>query len=206
VPTESTVVYVAYDDAALYIGARLYDSHPDSIVARLARRDQGTSSDRFQVYIDSYHDKRSGFFFGTMRRARSTTARFSTTTGRRRLDGCGREGYSGRLGMDAELRIPYSQLRFVQSSQYVWASISAAISRAERFDYIVYTPRDGRGFVSGSRSRGIERITPRGAWKSCRTRRAAPRLRTRWPVTRSTTARSSIRDSALTRRSAWARI
>ena len=64
VPTESTVVYIAYDDAALYIGARLYDSHPDSIVARLARRDQGTSSDRFQVYLDSYHDKRSGFFFG----------------------------------------------------------------------------------------------------------------------------------------------
>src|SRR5204862_6229195 len=62
-PTESTAVYVAYDDAALYIGARLYDSHPDSIVARLPRRDQGTSSDRFQVYIDPYPDKRSGFYF-----------------------------------------------------------------------------------------------------------------------------------------------
>src|SRR5204862_4477936 len=64
VPTESTVVYITYDDAALYIGARLYDAHPDSIVARLARRDQGTNSDRFQVYIDSYHDKRRGFYFG----------------------------------------------------------------------------------------------------------------------------------------------
>src|SRR5258708_10890175 len=64
VPTESTVVYIAYDDAALYIAARLYDSHPDSIIARLARRDQGTNSDRFTVYIDPYHDKRSGFYFG----------------------------------------------------------------------------------------------------------------------------------------------
>src|SRR4029077_12219514 len=63
VPSESTVVYIAYDDAALYIGARLYDSHPDSIVARLSRRDESTSSDRFQVFVDPYHDKRSGFYF-----------------------------------------------------------------------------------------------------------------------------------------------
>src|SRR5258706_8688809 len=67
--SESTVVYIAYDDAALYIAARLYDSRPDSIVARLARRDQGTSSDRFQVFIDPYHDKRSGFYFGIDRKS-----------------------------------------------------------------------------------------------------------------------------------------
>src|SRR5207247_5272628 len=66
VPSESTVVYIAYDDAALYLGARLYDSHPDSIVARLARRDQGTSSDRFQVCIDSSHGKRRVFFCGVI--------------------------------------------------------------------------------------------------------------------------------------------
>ena len=46
-PTERTVVYLAYDDEALYVGARLYDSSPDSIVARLARRDNFASSDRF---------------------------------------------------------------------------------------------------------------------------------------------------------------
>ena len=45
-PSESTAVFVAYDDAALYVGARLFDQHPDSIVARLGRRDAGTSSDR----------------------------------------------------------------------------------------------------------------------------------------------------------------
>src|SRR6266704_2732821 len=37
-PSESTVVYVAYDDAALCVAARLYDAHPDSIVARLGRQ------------------------------------------------------------------------------------------------------------------------------------------------------------------------
>src|SRR5436190_7596487 len=38
-PTDPTVARVLYDDAALYVGIRMYDSHPDSIVAQLARRD-----------------------------------------------------------------------------------------------------------------------------------------------------------------------
>ncbi len=42
----------------------MYDTAPDSIVARLGRRDASTNSDRFNVYFDAYHDKRSGFFFG----------------------------------------------------------------------------------------------------------------------------------------------
>ena len=37
--TERTEVRVLFSDEALYIGAHLYDSSPDSIVARLARRD-----------------------------------------------------------------------------------------------------------------------------------------------------------------------
>src|SRR4029077_8208432 len=55
-PTESTVVWVAYDDAELYVAARMYDAHPDSIIARLGRRDATTNSDRFMLYLDTYHD------------------------------------------------------------------------------------------------------------------------------------------------------
>src|SRR3990172_4837209 len=44
-PTERTEVKIAYDDAALYIGARMHDSYPDSIIARLARKDVDVTSD-----------------------------------------------------------------------------------------------------------------------------------------------------------------
>src|SRR5688572_7242368 len=55
---------VLFDDAALYIGARLYDAHPESIQAALGRRDaSGLPADRITVYIDPYHDKRSGYLF-----------------------------------------------------------------------------------------------------------------------------------------------
>ena len=164
VPSESTVVYIAYDDAALYIGAQLYDAHPDSIVARLARRDQGTGSDRFQVFIDSYHDKRSGFYFGinaagTLYDGTLSNDDWDDDT----WDGVweGKVTRDGR-GWTAELRIPYSQLRFVRQSQYVWGiNFRRDIARKNEFDFIVYTPRDGRGFVSRFPDLvGIERIEP----------------------------------------------
>src|SRR5206468_9791867 len=57
-PSQRTEVRVAYDDDAIYVGARLCDTAPDSIVARLARRDASIASDRFAVYVDPYHDRR----------------------------------------------------------------------------------------------------------------------------------------------------
>ena len=65
--TESTEVRVLYDDDAVYIGARLHDSRPDSIRAQLARRDRITNSDRFLVFLDCYHDRRTGFYFAVTR-------------------------------------------------------------------------------------------------------------------------------------------
>src|SRR3989440_3926276 len=163
-PSESTVVYIAYDDAALYIAARLYDSHPDSIVARLARRDQGTNSDRFQVFIDPYHDKRSGFYFGIS----TAGTLYDGTLFNDEWDDDTWDGvWEGKvtrdeLGWTAEMRIPYSQLRFVRRSQYVWGiNFRRDIARKNEFDYLVYTPKNGSGFVSRFPDLvGIERIEP----------------------------------------------
>ena len=56
-PSQRTEVRVAYDEDALYVGARLYDSAPDSIISRLSRRDVSIPADRFSIYLDPYHDK-----------------------------------------------------------------------------------------------------------------------------------------------------
>jgi hypothetical protein len=37
IPTQRTEFWIAYDDNALYVGARLYDASPDSITGLLAR-------------------------------------------------------------------------------------------------------------------------------------------------------------------------
>ena len=162
--SESTVVYIAYDDAALYIGARLYDSRPDSISAQLARRDQGTNSDRFTVYIDPYHDKRSGFYFGI--NAAGTLfdgTLYNDDWNDNSWDGVW-EGKVSRdtLGWSAELRIPYSQLRFVRQTEYVWGiNFKRDLVRKNEYSYLVYTPKTGSGFVSRFPDLvGIERIEP----------------------------------------------
>ena len=49
--TEKTEVWVGYDDNALYIGACLWDSHPDSITTRMGRRDADFNADDFEVAI-----------------------------------------------------------------------------------------------------------------------------------------------------------
>ncbi|HEV8264514.1 MAG TPA: DUF5916 domain-containing protein [Gemmatimonadales bacterium] len=162
--SESTVVYIAYDDAALYVAARLYDSHPDSIVARLARRDQGTNSDRFTLFVDPYHDKRSGFYFGiTAAGTLHDGTLFNDEWDDDSWDGVW-EGRVSRdaLGWTAELRIPYSQLRFVKQTQYVWGiNFRRDIARKNEFDFLVYTPKNASGFVSRFPDLvGIERIEP----------------------------------------------
>src|SRR2546422_3347708 len=61
--SESTAVLVVYDDHAIYVGARLFDSEPRRIAKRLVRRDADSQSDEFRVLFDSYHDHRTAYRF-----------------------------------------------------------------------------------------------------------------------------------------------
>ena len=60
-PTEAKI---AYDASNLYAFVRAFDPHPDSIITVLARRDTYTPTDMVWLFIDSYHDRRTGFEFG----------------------------------------------------------------------------------------------------------------------------------------------
>src|SRR5215468_4511535 len=63
-PRFRTEAKVAYDAANLYVFVRAFDPHPDSIIKILERRDSYTPSDMIWLFIDSYHDRRTGFEFG----------------------------------------------------------------------------------------------------------------------------------------------
>lgn len=162
--TESTVVWVAYDDGALYVAARLYDSKPDSIISRLGRRDDYTGGDRFTFYVDSYHDRRSGFYFaidaaGTL----SDGILYNDDWNDNSWDGVW-EGKSliDSLGWVVEMRIPYSQLRFSKAASYTWGvNFQRELIRKNEFSYFVLRPKNSSGFVSRFADlTGIEQITP----------------------------------------------
>jgi hypothetical protein len=162
--SERTEVRVLYDDDALYVGARLYDRSPDSIMAQLARRDRIVSADRFIVFLDSYHDRRSGFFFGI--NAGGTLydgTLFNDDWDSDTWDGVW-EGSAARdsLGWTAELRIPYSQLRFQRQKAHRWGiNFKREIARRNERSYLVRTPSNGSGFVSRFVDLvGLEQVTP----------------------------------------------
>jgi len=163
-PSQLTEVRVLYDDAALFIGARLFDSHPDSIIARLARRDNGVTSDAFTLFLDPYHDRRTGYYFGV-------NAAGSLYDGTLLNDDWDDDSWDGNwdakvqrdsLGWSVEMRIPYSQLRFQQSDHYTWGiNFKREIARHNETAYLVMVPRNESGFVSRFADlTGMEQVRP----------------------------------------------
>src|SRR5258708_32891647 len=63
-PRFRTEAKVAYDAANLFVFVRAFDPHPDSIIKLLERRDSFTPSDMIWVFVDSYHDRPTGYEFG----------------------------------------------------------------------------------------------------------------------------------------------
>ncbi|MEJ2216265.1 MAG: DUF5916 domain-containing protein [Gemmatimonadota bacterium] len=152
---DSTTVRVLYDDDALYVGVRMFDPHPDSIAAQLARRDaSGIYSDWVHVIIDSYHDRRTAFRFSVNPRGVEKDV-YTYNDGSEDLnwDAVWQVGTRvDSLGWVAEYRIPLSQLRFgaqPPDSSRVWGiQVMRDIARYnERDAWSPWTPKSP-GLVS----------------------------------------------------------
>ncbi|MCP5061023.1 MAG: carbohydrate binding family 9 domain-containing protein [Ignavibacteriae bacterium] len=153
-PSQKSEIWVAYDDEALYFAGKFYDSNPDSIMARLVRRDfvWGDPSDGCILYIDSYRDKRSGYFFYVS--AAGTLADGLLLNDSKNTDLSWDAVWEGvpkidEDGWSVEMRIPLSQLRFKDIVEQVWGiNVERYLSRRSETDMIAYTPRNESGFSS----------------------------------------------------------
>jgi hypothetical protein len=125
-PTQRSEVRVLYDDDALYVGVRMFDTRPDSIAAQLARRDaSGIYSDWVHLVIDSYHDRRSGFRFSVNPKGVQKDVLHSDDRSEDlNWDAVWQVGTAiDSAGWTAEYRIPFSQLRFggaPKGAERVW--------------------------------------------------------------------------------------
>jgi hypothetical protein len=170
--SQRTDVRVVYDDDAIYVGARLYDTNADSIVSRVTRRDNLNGSDLFAVALDTFHDRRTGYYFGIS----VAGTQFDGTMMNDDWDDDSWDGvWSARTKRDAEgwtveMRIPFSQMRCAGGEQRVWGvNFERFIGRRNEDDKLVFTPRGQSGFVSrfpelvgldGIRSSHTVEITP----------------------------------------------
>ena len=162
--TQRTEFWIAYDNNALYVGARLYDTSPDSIVGLLARRDNTPKSDWFYFAVDSYLDRRTAYYFiinpaGSIGDGTFYNDSWSDDT----WDGVWDRAVSiDDKGWCVEMRIPYSQLRFTKKDEYVWGfNIERDIARKNEYDFYVQVPKKESGFVSHfAKLTGIKNISP----------------------------------------------
>ncbi|MHC1737559.1 MAG: DUF5916 domain-containing protein [Ignavibacteriaceae bacterium] len=150
--TEKTLVWVAYDDANLYIAARLFDSKPELIKTTISRRDDdNVQSDWFFVFIDSYLDKKNGLYFGTNPGGSILDGTcFNDNWDDNSWDGIWERKTSiDSYGWSVEIKIPFSQFRFSESENMTWGiNFRRDIKRNNELAYFVMVPKTENGFVS----------------------------------------------------------
>jgi hypothetical protein len=149
--TESTWVWIAYDDEALYVAARMWDSHPDSIVAPFFRRDNFVPSDFAGVILDPFHDHRTGYEFIIT----PSGALMDATTANDGEEDASWDGvWAGRArrdpqGWTCEMRIPFSQLRFAPGERQVWGvNFGRCVARRAEKSFAAIKPKAESGFQS----------------------------------------------------------
>jgi hypothetical protein len=166
--TEETRVYLLYDDDALYVGAILKDRSPVS--TRLGRRDGFLmDTDWLTISLDSYNDHRTGFKF---------EVNPDGVRGDEALSG-GQDRHGDSSwdpvweaatnvtdeGWTAELRIPFSQLRFGNADVQEWGiQIVRDIARNREKQLFSFTPKDeAAGIPRYGHLEGIRNLDrPRG--------------------------------------------
>jgi hypothetical protein len=116
-PSEATEFLIAYDDDYLYFACIARDSDPKGIRApSLKRDDGGFSSDWCTINLDTFNDKETALVFGTSPAGIRTDAVFAD-------DGQAPGNFNWNafwdaavhrdpLGWSAEIRIPFTSLRF----------------------------------------------------------------------------------------------
>lgn len=149
-PTE---VRILYDDQALYIGARM--TQPGGVVAPLARRDQlldangnngsfnSLTTDKLIVNLDPYHNHLDDAWF----EVNPAGVRGDQFNGDPSWDPIWEvAAHVDARGWTAEMRIPYSQLRFSRDSLQTWGmQIWRYVDRRNERDMWAFWRRNASG-------------------------------------------------------------
>ena len=153
--TDRTEIRFAYDDDALYVAARMFDAHPDSIVAQLARRDNDVYSDWIFICLDSYFDRRTAFAFAlNPKGVKVDLLLYDDNNDDESWDAVwDGAAHTDSLGWTAEFRIPLSQLRFSsdkgKGAEMVWGmDVMRRVARRNEESFWSAIKPDGNALVS----------------------------------------------------------
>ena len=166
-PTEKTAFKILFDDKALFVAIRAFDSDPARIERRVSRRDS-VGGDWVDITLDSYFDRLTGFSFG-VNAAGVKVDMLYTNGGMEESDQdmswdpiWDVETAVDAEGWAAEMRIPFSQLRFGNKDEQVWGlQVTRGLFRKDETSTWQFIPRSSPGWVHMfGELRGIKGIRP----------------------------------------------
>jgi len=164
-PSQRTEFKILFDKDNLFIAIKSFDTSPDSIVRRMTRRDN-VDGDMVGVVFDSFHDLRTGFFFAVSVGGVKLDEVMSNNGENEDASWDPNWWVKTSLnneGWDAEMKIPFSQLRFEKSSGEVWGlEVFRMLYRKQELCFWQHIPKDAPGLVHmfGEMS-GVENVRPR---------------------------------------------
>ncbi len=152
-PTDPMEVRFAYDDSALYIGARMVSREGRGIQAPLGRRDNVEQAEYILVAFDTFLDRRTAVAFGVTASG-VRVDRLHSSDSEESFDAGFDPVWEARTAVSAdewtaELWIPFSQLRFNRQSRQVWGlNIHRFRPTLDEDDYWILIPRTQRAWSS----------------------------------------------------------
>src|SRR5688572_3460053 len=121
--TEKTEIWILFDDDNLYVGARMWESHPERMVVNEMRRDSPNvfQNEQFAIVFDTFHDGRNGVGFainpiGGRQDGQITNERWNRDWNTVFDFGVG--SFDG--GWTAEFAIPFKSLRYRPGASQLW--------------------------------------------------------------------------------------
>ncbi|OYT13676.1 MAG: hypothetical protein B6I19_03920, partial [Bacteroidetes bacterium 4572_114] len=116
--SQKSFVYIVYDDEAIYVGALLHDTAPDSILTQFGNRDDGgLNADWFGVEFDTYFNQMDAYSFKVTASGVQIDSRYRDHT----FDAVWQSAVKiTDEGWVAEMKIPYSAIRFPNEDEQVW--------------------------------------------------------------------------------------
>jgi hypothetical protein len=151
--TERTEVRFAYDDDALWIGARMFSTSPSTIRALVTRHDREGSSEQLIVSLDTHRDRRTAYTFAVTPASVRIDYYHPSDAEDSRDDGFDpvwqAQARIDSLGWTAEMRISFSQLRFTAADIQVWGvNVVRSVPAKNERSYWALVKREETGWAS----------------------------------------------------------
>jgi hypothetical protein len=151
--TVGTQVAFLYDESALYVAGRMTGSDRAGLADLITRRDDPGRAERLIVALDTFHDRRTAYSFAVTA-AGVRIDYFHPFDLELERDFTFDPVWSARTevtsdGWTAEMRIPFSQLRFNPGAELVWGvNVNRYVPTINEDDYWILVPRDQTGWAS----------------------------------------------------------